>query len=147
MSKYYQGLFKPKNPSKYIGNPKNINYRSSWEFKYMRLLDLDESIISWASEEFSIPYYSPIDKKIHRYFPDFFVKKTTTEGIKSFIIEIKPKHQTKKPINNTNKRKKTLLNEQITYVQNQMKWQAASEYCLKNGFIFQILTEKELGIK
>jgi hypothetical protein len=75
MAKSYQGYFKPKNPQKYKGDPTNIVYRSSWELKLMTYLDLHKDIVTWGSEELIIPYRSPIDNKIHRYFPDFIVTK------------------------------------------------------------------------
>jgi hypothetical protein len=34
-----------------------------------------------------------------------------------------------------------------TYTVNQMKWRAASEYCLDRKWKFMVLTEKDLGIK
>ena len=34
--------------------------------------DNNESVIEWGSEEVVIPYKSPWDGRIHRYFPDFF---------------------------------------------------------------------------
>jgi len=79
----YSGLFKPKNPQKYVGDPTNIVYRSSWECKVMSWLDRNPSIISWASEELIIPYKSPVDNRFHRYFPDFYIKSENK------IIEVK----------------------------------------------------------
>jgi len=76
----YKGRFKPRNPNKYKGNPDNIIYRSLWELKLMRYLDHHTDVLEWASEEFYIPYVSPIDKRVHRYFPDFWIKKKNPEG-------------------------------------------------------------------
>ena len=67
----YKGKFKPHNPFKYVGDPTNIIYRSLWELRFMRYLDSHPNVTQWASEEITIPYFSPVDKKIHRYFPDF----------------------------------------------------------------------------
>ena len=36
--------------------------------------DNNPNILEWGSEEIIIPYKSPLDKKVHRYFPDFFIK-------------------------------------------------------------------------
>ena len=63
----YKGHFKPKNPTKYIGNPIHIMYRSLWERKFMVFCDSTKSVVRWGSEEVVIPYFSPIDKKFHRY--------------------------------------------------------------------------------
>ena len=57
----YSGRFTPSNPQKYIGDPNNIIYRSSWECKVMNWLDKNPDILSWASEELIIPYISPVD--------------------------------------------------------------------------------------
>ena len=70
MSKTYKGLFRPKNPSKYRGDPSNIIFRSSWELRFMTYLDAHPDVLEWSSEEFCIPYVSPIDGRIHRYFPE-----------------------------------------------------------------------------
>ena len=85
----YKGIFHPSNPKKYVGNPKRIVYRSLWERKFMVYCDTSKSIAEWGSEELAIPYISPLDKKMHRYYPDFYLK--TIEGNK-FIIEIKPRN-------------------------------------------------------
>ena len=87
----YKGYFVPKNPQKYRGDPSNIIYRSRWELKLMMNIDTHPDIIEWASEEFSIAYRSPIDNKVHRYFPDFLVRKKDPTGqIKTMVIEVKP---------------------------------------------------------
>ena len=65
-----KGMFKPKNPQKYRGDPTNIIYRSSFELKLMVYLDQHPEVISWGSEEIIIPYKSPIDNRYHRYFVD-----------------------------------------------------------------------------
>ena len=70
----YKGKFKPKNPTKYQGDIKEIVYRSSWELKMMKYCDTTKSIIEWGSEELVIPYVSPWDGRYHRYFPDFYIK-------------------------------------------------------------------------
>ena len=140
--KYVQGKFKPANPKKYVGKVDEICYRSGWEFSYMMKLDHDPDVISWSSEELSIPYKSPVDKRMHRYFPDFIVRR---KDRKVYIIEIKPAVQTRVPKQSKNRKK--MLNESATYAINQAKWKAAEEFCHRNGFIFQILTEKELKIK
>jgi trans-aconitate methyltransferase len=80
----YKGVFKPKNPQKYNGDPTNIIYRSSWELKYMMYLDSHENVLSWSSEEVIVPYRSPIDNKVHRYFPDFVVKMNQDNPLQVF---------------------------------------------------------------
>jgi len=142
----YSGLFKPRNPQKYIGDPTNIVYRSSWEAKVMHWLDNNDDIINWASEELIVPYISPADGKRHRYFPDFLVKIRTKEGkLKTMMLEVKPKKQTLPP-EPRQRMTKQYVNEVVTYGVNQAKWKAANEYCLDRGWEFKVLTEEHLGI-
>jgi len=112
----------------------------------MSWLDLNDNIISWASEEVIIPYISPVDNRYHRYFPDFLVKVKTREGTtKTMMLEVKPKKQTRPP--EPQKRKtKQYINEVVTWGVNQSKWKAAEEYCLDRGWEFKILTEDHLGL-
>jgi len=135
----HKGYFKPIHTEKYMGNPKNIIYRSHWEFKVMMQLDHDSSVLRWASEEFSIRYLSPKDKKWHRYFPDFYVE--YKDGKKE-LIEVKPYNQCIKPKPHKNRRR--LLNEIMTYEVNQSKWAFAQEWCKDRGIKFKVLTEKQL---
>lgn len=141
----YKGKFKPTNTKKYKGNPTNIIYRSLWERKFMVYCDLNENILEWGSEEFWIPYRSPLDNRVHRYFPDFWIKYRTKDGtIKKSIIEVKPLKQTKEPKPRA-KKTKSYLYEVQEYVRNQAKWEAAREYCKDKLWEFKILTEEELG--
>ena len=145
---YKQGLYKPINPKKYKGDPGNIVYRSGWECKFMQRCDSDPNILLWSSEEIVIPYISPIDRKFHRYYPDFLIQTKQSDGSKkTFVIEIKPLAQTKKPIINTKRKKATLLKEAQTYSINQAKWKAAKEWASDRKIEFIVITEKELGIK
>jgi hypothetical protein len=145
--KYYQGRFHPQNPQKYKGDVKNIIYRSGWELKFMKWCDTNKNILEYSSEEFFIPYFDPTTKKVRRYFPDFYIKYISSNGeIKKAIVEIKPLRETKEPVATKNKRKKTLLNETLTYAKNQAKWEAAREFCKDRLMEFKVITENELGI-
>ena len=143
----YKGKYQPRHPYKYKGNPTNIIYRSLWERKFMQYCDSNMNILEWASEEFSIPYLSPLDHRVHKYFPDFLIRvKEHTGKTKTYVIEVKPKKQTLPP----KKRKritKSYIYECQTYAVNQAKWKAASEFCKDNRIEFKIITEDELGIK
>ena len=143
----YKGLFRPRNPAKYKGDASNIIYRSLWEMRLMSYLDAHPDVIQWASEEFSIPYRSPLDGRIHRYFPDFWVKQKGRDGkIEVRVIEVKPAKQTKPPVAQTKKTKK-YITEVATWGINEAKWKAAISFCNDRGWKFSIMTEKELGIK
>ena len=122
----YKGKYYPRYPKKYKGNPQNIIYRSLWERKFMNYCDLNETVSEWQSEEFWIPYRSPIDNRVHRYFPDFFLKYIDKKG---------------------KKRTKSWAQSVQTYAVNQAKWKAAREFCADRNFEFKIMTEDNLGIK
>jgi len=142
----YSGIYRPRNPQKYVGDHTNIIYRSSWEAKLMDWLDRNPDIISWGSEELIIPYKSPVDGRWHRYFPDFIVKLKTRDGkVKTMIIEVKPKKQTKPP--EPKKRiTKQYISEVTTWGVNQAKWKAAEEYCADRMWEFTLITEDHLGL-
>ncbi len=107
----------------------------------MRYCDLNQDILFWASEELPIRYFNPIDKKYHRYFPDFVVK---TSKQKKYMIEVKPSRQIGKP-KPGKKKTKSYMRESFEYIKNQAKWQAAKSYCEDNGLEFKIISEKDLG--
>lgn len=118
----------------------------------MMHLDDHPDVIEWSSEEIIIPYRSPIDNKVHRYFPDFFVKRKGKDGsIQSMLVEVKPRAQTVPPdVKLTLKGQKPsrrYINEVMTWGINSAKWQYAEAYCADRGWKFVIMTEKELGIK
>ena len=142
----YKGKYYPSFPRKYKGDPTNIIYRSLWERKFMVYCDKNQNILEWASEEIAIPYRSPIDNRVHRYFPDFYMKVKETNGrIKNYVIEVKPAKQTippKKPKRQT----KGYIREAYEYARNQAKWKMAKEFCADRQWEFKVVTEKELGV-
>ncbi len=140
----YSGKFKPKNYKKYKGDPTRIYYRSLWERRFMVYCDNNPSIIEWGSEEIIIPYRSPVDKKIHRYFPDFYIKYVNRKGqAVREIIEVKPKSQCSPPP--VPKRQTKKFKEKVlTYIINQAKFKAAGEFCKDRKMGFRILTEDHL---
>jgi len=142
-----RGKFSPKYPSKYVGNPYNIVYRSNLELELMRMLDTNINVINWASEELFIKYRHR--RKVHKYYPDFIVKiRDNNSELKSYLIEVKPYKFTNKP----NPLKENATDKQIAryrleleqYEKNMSKWKAAMEYCKTRGIEFLILTEDEI---
>jgi hypothetical protein len=108
---------------------------------------MNNSIISWASEEFSIPYVSPKDNRVHKYYPDYLIKvKEKNDVIKTYVVEVKPHKQTRPPKPRSRKTK-SYLTECVTYAVNQAKWKAAKEFCEDHRIEFKVVTEKELGIR
>jgi hypothetical protein len=141
----YKGLFKPKNPKKYKGDPTNIIYRSSWEKQCMLYFDRTDEVLEWQSEEMFVPYKHPISGKIHRYYPDFLIKVSNKDKkIDTIMVEVKPFKETKEPKIQTRKTRR-YINEVKTYAINTYKWKYAREYCADRRWKFIIITEKELG--
>ena len=134
----YKGKYRPRNIRKYLGDPRKITFRSTWERKFMVYCDTSPQIIEWASEEIVIPYLHP-DGKTRRYYPDFYIKRKNKNGIKEYVIEIKPKKQTRPP-------KRRNLKEELTWEMNKSKWEAARIYCEERNWEFQILNEDHLGV-
>lgn len=145
--KYIQGVFNIQNKCKYKGSLPCI-YRSSLELKVMRWFDSNPNISAWGSESVVLPYVSPLDKRLHRYFIDFFVHLKESNGnVKKLILEIKPYSQTIAPTISKNKKAKTMLYEQTQWANNQAKWKAADAWAKKSGYTFLVLTEKHINIK
>lgn len=142
---YKQGIYKPKYPEKYKGTFP-IVYRSGLELKSFRYLDNNPNVITWGSESVVIPYQSPADGKLHRYFVDIVAALKTKDGeIKKLLIEVKPEKQTRPPIINNNKKQSTMIYEKYQWAINQAKWNAAKSWCKAKGYLFIILNEKHLN--
>ena len=127
--KFEKGYYKPINEDKYIQpRDRTMNsqilpeYRSSWEKAFMKYCDLSENIKNWGTEPFAIPYVSPKDNQVHRYYVDFVF---ITKDNQKYLVEIKPKNQCNNPINLA-------------------KWEAAKKYAKQIGAIFTVVTEVEL---
>ena len=145
-TKTYKGKFRTKNPSKYKGDVGNIVYRSLWELRFMKWCDQNDAVQEWGSETVIVPYVSPLDKKIHRYFVDFYIKIKDKNGkIQKYLIEIKPERFTKPPSIPERKTKK-FIDEVFQYGVNEAKWKAAFEFCQDRNMKFMVLTEKDLGL-
>ncbi len=142
-SKYKQGTYKPLPTGKYKGKG-NPRYLSSWELKFFRWCDNNPNIVEWTSESVIIPYVNPLDGRAHRYMVDNKVIIREGNTLVKYLIEIKPKRQTQKPKTHGNKKKSTILYENIEYIRNQSKWKAAEQWCRKHGYKFQVLTEDHL---
>ena len=142
----YKGRYTIKNPDKYAGDAKKVIYRSLWERNAFRWCENNPKVKLWNSEEVVVPYVSTVDKKLHRYYVDLLIQ---MEDKKTYLIEIKPKKETQPPKKRSRKTKK-YINEQLTYIKNNDKWEAANKFAEHNGWKFQVWTEetlKNLGIK
>ncbi len=148
-SKYKQGLYTLLNPDKYIGNPIDIKFRSSWEQAFCRYLDTNDKIIRWAVEQ-PIITYQDLRNHTHRYFPDFYyelMKNGDPQNSVRVIVEIKPAIELNPPEKPKNETGKALENYEYairTHIKNKLKWNAAEEFAKKNGMEFVIITEDRL---
>jgi hypothetical protein len=143
-SRFKQGYFSCRNPEKYLGDVNKIIYRSSWEFKFCSSVDINPSVVKWGSEPTPIPYVSPIDNKIHKYFVDFFVV-IEKDGVReSWLLEVKPASQIKKPVlegNHTVKKLQSYNWALKTFIVNRAKFEYATKYAEERGMKFAICTE------
>lgn len=147
---YKQGIFIPQNIQKYKGK-QPIVYRSGYELKFYKYCDKHPSILEWAVESLKIAYINPMKNNglggPAFYYPDILIKYKNTKGeIVIELIEIKPFRETKMPVSKQGKTKESLQKEMNLWLINQAKWDAAIKYCNTKGYIFRLLTEKELNI-
>jgi len=167
---YKKGLYEIKNQDKYLGNPQECIYRSSWEKRFCVYLDHLDRVKKWGSEleSLTIPYQD-LDGKWHKYFPDFYVVFTNPKDMNNelqVIIEIKPKIEihpkfvstdqvTGKPKLNIPKSFKNLKAYEnfeyqlLMYQKNRLKWDAAFKWCKDRHMEFWLIDEiklKELKI-
>jgi hypothetical protein len=133
----YKTRYTPKNPSKYVGTKTELVCRSLWERRVCKFLDESTNVVKWSFEEIEIPYVHPIDKKVHRYIPDFLIQVQKNEKKQSILIEVKPKKQVQL-------KESAKKSDQIIFQINKAKWEAAKKFCNKHNIDFKILTEKEL---
>lgn len=136
--KFSKGIYKIKNPEKYVGS-KQPTYRSSWEFTFMSFCDNNPSINQWSSEPVKIPYRDPLTGKQTVYVPDFLIIYVDKNQKKhAEMIEIKPIKQAvlekvgKNPY------------DQAQFVKNQAKWAAATQWCRQQGIRFRIVNEGDI---
>jgi hypothetical protein len=145
-SGFIQGYYEPKYPNKYLGKTPII-FRSSWERKFMVLCDSRDDVIHWSSEPVEIKYWSTLDKKERRYYPDFYMKVQKVDSYEEFLIEIKPSEQIKKPQPPKKNSKKALASYKFLaeqFVKNRDKYAYAKRWAEERGWRFVVLTEKSL---
>lgn len=114
--KYIHGDFYSNKMKKYI------KYASSYELKYLNILENDHNVIEFEKPHLCLSYY--YKNKEHYYFPDLKIK------YKNGSIEI---HEVKP--------KKFLLDEIVI-----LKKNAAENYCTEKKYKYKFITEDELFI-
>jgi hypothetical protein len=138
MSKYAQGKFQLKNPSKYVGN-KTPTYRSSWEFVFMNFCDNNPNVLQWASEAIHINYRNPLTNKNTIYVPDFLITYMDASGRQhAEVIEVKPTKETSLQEAGRSPR------AQAAAILNMAKWEAARRWCQANKLTFRVVTEQDI---
>ena len=142
--KYQQGyvdyeLLDDRCINKKLGMP--ITYRSSYELKFIKWLIQNPKVTKWGIEVFPIRY-TTADGKVHRYFPDFYVEM----GDKKYVIEIKPKNQTSKPVFTSKTSLKTKHYQIKEFEKNKRKWNAALAFCKERDIEFKLVTEAGLSM-
>jgi len=143
--KYSQGIYTLRFPEKYKGSTPVV-YRSGAELRVMKYLDSSANITMWGSESVVVPYISPVDGRLHRYFIDFVAHCRMKDGtLRKLLIEYKPEKQTKPPEVTNRKKQSTMLYERYHWGINQAKWSAATQWAKSKGYQFIVLTEKHLG--
>lgn len=146
--KYTQGVYNLINPKKYLGQPENIYFRSSWEYKLYFYMDNEPRVLKWNVEGTTIPYEMMVNDKwtTMRYHPDVYCEIQKTDGtITKNLIEIKPYNETippEYPKRVTAKSLETHEYRMKMFLKNMNKWKAAKVYCDKRGIDFHIMTEK-----
>jgi len=143
--KWASGQFIPKNPDKYLGDPSDIIYRSSWEREAFGFCDNNPYVVKWASEEIAIPYQKPDPRtgalKNAIYKPDLFVAIDDGKGnLRRELIEIKPRKQTQK--SRARKPARRMV-EEYTLMVNKLKWEAADHWCNQRNIKFRLLSEND----
>jgi len=143
MYKYKQGVYKVKNKEKYLGT-KDPRYLSSYELKFFQWADRSKSVTKWGAEVVVVPYFNEPKDRNARYIVDIYLEYVDKNGkVQRELIEIKPLAQALPP-KRGKKRKDIYENEVLTYIQNQNKWQAATDYANERGWKFRILTENSI---
>ena len=162
---YKKGLYEVKNTDKYIGNPMDCIYRSSWEKRFCVYLDHLENVKKWGSEleKLVIPYQD-IDGYWHKYYPDYYVVFTDPRDPQKelqVIIEIKPSNEIRPKFITTDQetgKPKLIMPKSFknlkayenfeyqlkTYQKNRLKWDAAFKWCKNRHIEFWLIDEKKL---
>lgn len=140
----HEGKFRPKNPQKYIGDIKNIWYRSGLELNAFIFLDNNPFVLKWASEEIKIPYMKPTADGIKpsTYWPDLYVEYLDKDqNVKKVVIEVKPE---KLLMKSKARNKKTSALENYTFMINMLKAEAATKWCEQRGLEYRFAVEKNI---
>lgn len=147
-SKYHQGYHKLENPDKYMGyyNVKlGVLHRSGLELKFIQILDLSPKCKRWAYEpdDLIITYYNPVKQKLCTYYPDFYIEMIgNSNKLTKYIIEVKSKKDTEKPVREKYKTKEKYLYQLAISAVTEAKRKAAVEFCRNKNMVYEYITEE-----
>ena len=137
MKRFAQGVYRVKNPAKYVGKGQP-RFRSSWEWAFMNFCDSNDNIMQWASESIAIPYQHPLTGRQTIYVPDFFITYRCKDDVMhAELIEIKPKKQ-------SIIESKASARDRAVVAVNYAKWNAAQRWARRNGVVFRVITEDQI---
>ena len=108
--KYKNGIYSVINPNKYLGDINMVIFRSGWEYKLYRWLDMNDKVVKWNVEGITIPYQMEDNGKWKTlsYHPDCYAEVQKGDGtIDRLVIEIKPYAETIPPVMSKNMTAKT----------------------------------------
>jgi len=100
---------------------KYVKYMSSYELRFIELLEDDPDVITYISQPLGISYMR-LDGSIHKYYPDFLVE--YSDGSHA-LIEVKPYD---------------LVDTEL----NKLKFAVGEAYAYKHGWNWSVITEYEL---
>jgi hypothetical protein len=165
-AKTKQGYAIISNPEKYIGDPAQIIYRSTWEYSFIKYCDSASSVLRWSSEPIAVKYFDKVSKLVEcqkygldpnnptnwiqkNYYIDFWCVVDKGDGtVKKMFIEIKPSNKLIKPTpppENASpgaQKKFNILAKE--YLVNEEKFKAMKKYAESCGAEFHVFTEKTL---
>lgn len=162
----HQGYYNVKNKEKYIGDPNLVIYRSGWEWSFCAWADASPSVLRWSSEPVKVPYLDRISKLEENikmgldpnnprnwakknYNTDFWIEiDKGGDKPEKWFIEVKPKKDLKKPepipANAPLKEIKKYNARMKTYIINEAKFKALTEWARINNTHFYIFHEETL---
>ena len=98
---------------------RTVRWESQIERDFLYLLEFDTDVLFFIEQPEEISYVHM--SKTHRYYPDFYVERRPARE----LIEIKPASKVNDP-------------------DNKIKFLAGEEYCRKNGYVFRVVTDKQI---
>lgn len=142
---YKQGTYQVKNPDKYIGT-KQPRFLSSYEEQFFSWADRSKAVLKWGAECVVVDYMNPVKQRKARYIVDIYIKYVDKHGdIKEELVEIKPESQCSAPKKGRGKKSEnTYIQESLTWMTNQAKWQSAEQYAKARGWTFRVITERSI---